>query len=117
MKAQAPASTPQLDLRFDFEAITRLAEIPSGINLLDGIEAEAMKDPKNYVRLVWAGLLHTNEALTETDARSQIRRFAPREVIRQVTEALARDIGATEEEKAAAAAKVVDSGAGPINGG
>lgn len=102
MKASTPAPAPALDLRYDFEAITRLAEVPSGINLLDGLNAEVMKDPKVYILLVWAGLLHTSDALTVTDARAKIRGMAPRAVISLVTKALARDIAAEESEQPAA---------------
>lgn len=86
------STTKKLDLRFDFEAILQLAE--KGINILDGgIKQEDIKKPQTFLTLVWAGMLHSNSALTIEQARDAAKGIKVRDVIDQVTAALNEGVG------------------------
>lgn len=97
----------QLNLRYDFGALVALEE--RGINLMTDAE-DALKQFKNFVPLVWAGLLHEDPDLTEDAVKKQLQRVKPRDLIDQVSAALVRDIGENKADDETAASDPAPAG-------
>ena len=117
-----PDSAPlNLDLRFDFGAVEALER--EGCNLFDGIAPEEFRKPSVLVRLVWAGQLHARPALTLDEARAELARRRPVDVLAAVADAVRRDVGDEPDDEEAPddappieaethAAPATDAGAG-----
>lgn len=99
----------KLNLRYDFGALCALEE--QGINLMTGAE-EALQQFKNFVPLVWAGLLHEDPDLTADTVKERIRSWRPREIVDQVSAALVRDIGEPKADDETAATDSAPAGPG-----
>ncbi len=58
-------------LSYDWRAIRRLAK-ECGINILDGLEDDAARDPETLTALIWAGLIHEAPELALDDVNFQL---------------------------------------------
>lgn len=101
-------------LLYDWRAIRRLAK-EHGINILDGLDDDAARDPETLTALVWAGLIHERPDLALDDVNFHLHEV--RALSEAVGEAITVAMDGAEPDRVDPLLPLPDSSASRPNSG